>query len=406
VSRGWVIVALVLVVGGVLGTTALPSADVAKSTDTDLQNNRPAALSSISQAEPATASPYLLNGRFLLLNMHGFLFQDDPRDYVENLAYARWMHAGVIRVFATDANRQQPWDGERVGNTIADLAPSLREYDVKLLVALVNNHQPVPGEKSDSVGMMDGYFQHLLPFYEGNWRGAYRTFLRDLISTVRDRGALDVIQAWELGNEIHTQQSPPVVMSFVKDAVAEIRRVDAKTPIYPGSMGVNHLDPWHPESPIARWLYCEAPIDAYTLHAYDWVSRERQGDMPIDWDLDYITATPCPSGRELPVIVEELGASRELDGMYTAADETKRLAQELRQIRFVLDYPQVRGIGAWNGVSPRVVDKGYYDGRRGLTSYGPDDDGSGSCYDPTPLPSPGARCQLEEILRNLPALPQ
>src|SRR5439155_4132669 len=195
-------------------------------------------------------------------------------------------------------------------------------------------------------------------------------------------------------NEIHTQQSPPVVMSFVVDAVAEIRRLDPKTPIYPGSMGANHLEPWHPQSAIARWLYCDAPIDAYTLHAYDWVSREREGDMPINWDLDYITAEPCPSGRQLPVVVEELGASRALDGRYKAEDETERLQQELHQIRFVLDYPQVSGIGVWNGLSPRVVDKGYYDGRRGLTSYGPEGDGSGSCYDPAPLPKPGVRCQL------------
>src|SRR5206468_11955154 len=115
------------------------------------------------------------------------------------------------------------------------------------------------------------------PFFGENWRRAYLPFVTGLISTVRDRDALDVIQAWELGNEIHTQQAPTVVKSFVVDAVAEIRRLDPDTPIYPGSMGANHLEPWYPQSAIARWLYCEAPIDAYTLHAYDWVSREREG---------------------------------------------------------------------------------------------------------------------------------
>ena len=47
------------------------------------------------------------------------------------------------------------------------------------------------------------------------------------------------------------------------------------TPIWPGTMGVHHLQPWTPRSGIARWLYCEAPVDAYTLHAYDWISPER-----------------------------------------------------------------------------------------------------------------------------------
>jgi hypothetical protein len=104
------------------------------------------------------------------------------------------------------------------------------------------------------------------------------------------------------------------------------------------------------------------------------------------------------------VIVEELGASRGLDGLYGAEDEAARLEQELRQIRFVLEYPQVVGLGVWNGLSPRVVDKMYYDNRRGLTSYGPDRDGAGSCYDPAPLPTPAVRCRLEEVLRRLPAL--
>ena len=85
---------------------------------------------------------------------------------------------------------------------------------------------------------------------------------------------------------------------------------------------------------IARWLYCQAPVDAYTLHAYDWVSRQRPGDMPIDWDLDNILPQPCDGGRKLPVIVEELGTSRALSGLYTADDEASRLQQEQRQIAF------------------------------------------------------------------------
>ena len=38
---------------------------------------------------------------------------------------------------------------------------------------------------------------------------------------------------------------------------------------------------------------------------------------------------------------------------------------------------------------------------RGLTSYGARAQGGGSCYDPTPDGAPGARCQLEQSLREL-----
>lgn len=351
------------------------------------------------------SAPQPLNGHFLLLNMHGLLFHEQARDFEENVAYARWMGAGVIRTFATDDNTLKPWSGLKLGNQIADAAPYFRAGGVKLLVVLVNNHRPVPGEVAESAGWVDGYHQLLLPFYTRNWRGAYLTFARELISTVRARGASDVIFAWELGNELHTQQTPPLIVPFISAMVEEIRRIDPVTPIYPGTMGVNHLEPWNVRSEVARWLYCEAPVDAYTLHAYDWVSRERQGDMPIEWDLDYTTYAPCPNGRRLPVIVEELGASRALAGRYSADEVDRRLEQEFRQMRFVLGYNQVKGIGVWSSESPRVVDRTFYDNRRGLTSYGPKADGGGSCYDPRPLPTPGARCQLEQALRNLPALP-
>jgi hypothetical protein len=169
-------------------------------------------------------------------------------------------------------------------------------------------------------------------------------------------------------------------------------------------MGTNHLEPWNPRSSVAQWLYCEAPVAAYTLHAYDWVSRERQGDMPIEWDLDYVTPEPCPTGREIPVIVEELGTSRDLAGLYSSEQADYRLMLEIRQIRFVLAYAQVRGIGAWSGISPRTADRSYHDLRRGLTSYGPGALGGGSCYGLVAA-EPAPRCRLENVLRNLPARP-
>jgi hypothetical protein len=338
-----------------------------------------------------------LNGGFLVVNMHGLLFHERDFDLREDVAYARWLGTGIVRVFATDSNGYRQWDGATVGAHIAELAPLLRANRIQLIVALVNNHRAVPGESS--TGWIDNYFQLLLPFYTTTWRGQYLNFMRGLISTVQARGALDVIYAWELGNELHTPAQPAALIPFVTQAVQEVRALDSVTPILPGTMGANHLEPDNPRSPIARWLYCEAPIDAYTLHAYDWVSPQRQGDMAIQWDLENIIPEPCPSGRKLPVIVEELGTSRALAGVYGYDDEQSRLQQELRQIQFVRSYPQVVGFGVWNGESPRLIDKTFHDSRRGLTSYGPRAEGGGSCYDPMPETRPGVRCQLEQALR-------
>ncbi|HEX2924019.1 MAG TPA: hypothetical protein VHS28_08345, partial [Chloroflexota bacterium] len=92
-------------------------------------------------------------------------------------------------------------------------------------------------------------------------------------------------------------------------------------------------------------------------------------------------------------------------GVYAYDQELKRVAQELKQMRYVLGYSQVIGIGAWNGESPKVVDRSYYDNRRGLTSYGTGAAGGGSLYAPQPEKAAGLRGQLEQILRGLPNLP-
>jgi hypothetical protein len=354
-------------------------------------------VSRISSVDP-------LNGGVVIVNMHGMLFHPAFTDIQEDLSYARWLGSGVIRVFATDSQGLLTWNGQRVGARIADIAPMLRAAHVRVIVALVNNHRAVPNEPPTSSGWMDGYWQLLLPFYTTTWRGAYQSFVSGLISTVNARGALDVIYAWELGNELHTPAQPDAVMPFITNATALVRSLDPATPVLPGTMGANHVEPGNRQSPIARWLYCDAPVDAYTLHAYDWVSRQRPGDMPIDWDLDSIVTEPCPNGRALPIIVEELGTSRGLPGVYSVDDERGRLQQELRQIDFVRGYPQVVGFGVWNGESPRLVDHTFFDTRRGLTSYGSIARGGGSCYDPAPDPGPGVRCQLEQVLRGLRSL--
>ncbi len=349
-----------------------------------------------------------VNGRFLILNMHGGLMHPQLDPVQEDVRYAAWMNAGAIRVFATDSTQGSASDGNWFGNRIADLAPTLRSYDLKLIVALVNNHQEVPGEAKGSVGWKDGYWQHLLPFFTSTWRDNYLDFSRRLIGTVVSRGASDVVLAWEYGNELHTPDDPPVVLGFFDQMYTEIRKLDLNTPIWPGTMGAGHLDQSHNVTPaveVARRLYCEGPIQAYTLHTYDWVDSNNGGDMPIDWDLNFVVPQPCPNGRRLPVVVEELGTSRELPGHYTADDEQGRLQQEIHQLRMVLGYDQVVGIGAWSSESPLSPIR-RHDNRRGLTSYGPNRDGSGSCYPPVADREPtGVRCRLETILRSLPARP-
>lgn len=346
----------------------------------------------------------LVNGRFLILNMHGLLFHERTADIQENIYYANWMNAGVIRVFATDASRSLHWTGGMVAERIVEIAPMLRAGNVKLIVALVNNHQEVPGEDPSSAGWMDGYHQLLLPFYAGNWRMAYKQFASELTWLVKERGARDVIWAWEIGNELHTQQDPPLVLNFVNQAVDLLRQIDDQTPILPGTMGSNHLEPWAEDSEVARTLFCTAPVAAYTLHAYDWRDEYNGGDMPIHYDFKHTVRERCENGRALPVIVEELGTSRELPGQYGAWEEDKRLEAELRQLRYVLSQPSVAAVGAWSAESPRTR-RARHDRHRGLTSYGPDADGSGSCYGAYSENVPGARCQLEQVLRTLPSLP-
>jgi len=346
-----------------------------------------------------------LNGRFLLLNMHGALFHPDVEPVRENVRYAAWMNAGVIRVFATDSAQAGPEDGAWVGSRIADLAPTLREYNIRLIVALVNNHQQVAGERPESVGMKDGYWQLLLPFYTDSWRGVYLDFSRRLIRTVLDRGARDVIFAWEFGNELHSPDNPPQILHFIDDMAAEIRQLDPITPLLPGTMGALHLDPENYNTGLGFKLYCEAPVDAYTLHGYDWLDPERWGDMPIHWDLNYVVTRQCPNGRRLPVIVEELGTSRQLGSIWGPEDEERRFQQEIDELRMVLGHDRVVGVGSWSSESPAVSNR-RFDNRRGLTSYGPARDGSGSCYPAVAAYTvPGIRCRLENVLRNLPAAP-
>ena len=100
-----------------------------------------------------------------------------------------------------------------------------------------------------------------------------------------------------------------------------------------------------------------------------------------------------------------MGTSRSLRDLYGEDQAAERLRLEFAQLRFVLGYPQVVGVGVWSGYSPNVRNRAYFDSRRGLTSYGAEGAGSGSCYVPSPAPIPGIRCELEQALRSLPLLP-
>ena len=91
----------------------------------------------------------------------------------------------------------------------------------------------------------------------------------------------------------------------------------------------------------------------------------RPGDMPINEDLNFVVNQPCANGRRLPVVIEELGTSRELPGVYTASDESGRLDQEIYQLRTFLGYDQVVGIGSWSSESP-LTPIWRHDNRRGL----------------------------------------
>jgi hypothetical protein len=194
------------------------------------------------------------------------------------------------------------------------------------------------------------------------------------------------------------------VLSFMHAMAAEIKKLDPQTMLWPGTMGALHLDPENYRTQMGRRLYCEGPIDAYTLHGYDWLDEVRWGDMPIHWDLQNVVNTPCPNGRRLPVVVEELGTSRSLWSVWNGDNEERRFQQELIQIRMVLGSDQVVGLGPWSSEAPNVHNQ-RFDDHRGLTSYGPIANGWGSCYPPAFETESAYRCRLEQVYRRLPAKP-
>lgn len=337
---------------------------------------------------------HFLNGGCLIANNHELLFL--PLDAVPPaIGYASNLGAKVIRVFCTDASFDYHFlggpvkdqnapeiIGQRVGERIAQIAPWLRGTGIKLIAALANNHRPVPGEKPEAFVFFDKYDQLSEAFYTTLWQDAYARYANAIIRTVVNLGAKDVIFAWEPVNEGHTPYNPPVFLNFFKEVVGFIRAIDNQTMIAPGTMGINHLEPGRPDSPagLEFYRYLHRMGNTFiTLHAYDLRFSNGQvtsaGDMPIHWDMDLLNAHP---EIDLPIIVEEIGTSREA---YSNQDE--RLEAELETIRYLLD-KGAWGFGPWSATNQAK----YGDTRRGPTSF---DD--------------GLREKLEQAYKNLPRRP-
>jgi len=361
-----------------------------------------------SDSVPQTESKYnLLNGGCLIANHHEFLFTNQL--FWEQLAYYEIMGAKVIRAVATDANRLIPgrqWSGVEVGARIVQIAPALRMCGIKLMLAFTNNHCPVPGDAKYAGNRAQvgdptrTYYEILEPWYDAGFRENYLPFVEDVITTVHRFGAQDVIFAWEPGNELHTPLNPEKLLSFYRETTAFIRDLDPETMIASGTMGVNHIDPGHPWSPVAQEVYELEGFDIITLHTYDlildWDSSTGNydravsaGDMPIDWDFQLVKTMNLAK----PVVIEEIGTSRILPPRWHNPDEVQRLVYEAR----LIDYTLRHGAIGWGPWSLTTQGEGIGDGWRGPCSYP-----GTSLFETGGEPTDSARVRIEECYRNLP----
>ncbi|TKJ30102.1 MAG: hypothetical protein CEE40_06115 [Chloroflexi bacterium B3_Chlor] len=364
----------------------------------------------LQESPPQTAPSYeFLNGGCLIANHHEFLFTTDL--FWEQLAYYRIMNAKVIRAMATDANHLIPrqLSGVEVGARIALLAPALRLTGIKLMVALTNNHCPIPGDDKYAGNRAQVgdptrvYYEILEPWFEGGFRENYLPFVKDVITTVQRLGAQDVIFAWEPGNELHTPLNPEKLLSFYRETTAFIKDLDSETLIASGTMGVNHIHPGHPWSPVAQEVYELEGFDIITLHTYDllldWDSSTGHydravsaGDMPIDWDFQLIKAMNL--GK--PVVIEEIGTTGTLRPYWHDPGGLGRLAYETR----VIDYTLRNGAIGWGPWSLTTQGERIGDGYRGPCSYP-----GMSLFETNGQPTDSPRARIEECYRNLPQSP-
>jgi hypothetical protein len=351
-----------------------------------------------------------LNGGCLIANHHELLFTTDL--FWEQLAYYAIMKARVIRAMATDANHLLPGrqlSGAEVGARIALLAPAFRQAGVKLIVALTNNHCPVPGDEKYAgnraqVGDPSRvYYEILEPWFDGGFRENYLPFVGALITTVHKLGAQDVIFAWEPGNELHTPAEPEKLLSFYEEVTAFIKDLDPDTMLASGTMGINHLDPGQPLSPVAREIYQLDAFDFVTLHSYDFILEEDMwtgvcdrimspGDMPTDWDFHLLREL----GSRKPVVIAEMGTSYTLPPWWEAPDQVERLVYEAR----LIDYARINGAVGWGPWSLTTQGERIGDGYRGPCSYP-----GMSLFETGGRPTDSPRARIEECYRSLPLPP-
>ena len=365
----------------------------------------------LSEASAQTAPQYkVLNGGCLLANHHEFLFTTEL--FWEQLAYYGIMNARVIRAMATDANRLlqgRPLTGAEVGARIALFAPALRLAGLKLLLAFTNNHCPVPGDdKYAGTRAQVGdpsrtYYEILEPWFEGGYEENYLPFVQDVITTVQRLGAQDVIFAWEPGNELHTPLNPEKLLNFYREVTSFIKALDPDTLIASGTMGVNHVDPGQPDSSVAREIYQLKGFDIITLHTYDFILERDMwtgkcdrpvspGDMPIDWDFQLLKDLDLNK----PVVIEEIGTTKNLPPYWQNPDQVERLVYEAR----LIDYTVVNGAVGWGPWSLTTQGERIGDGHRGPCSY------SGiSLWETGGQPTDSPRTRIEECYRNLPRPP-
>jgi hypothetical protein len=364
--------------------------------------------SRLREAHAQTGRNYkYVNGGCLIANHHEFLFTTEF--FWEQMVYYIVMDAKVIRAMATDANHLIPGrelSGAEVGARIALIAPALRMLGIKLMVALTNNHCPVPGDTKyagnrPQVGDPSRiYYEILEPWFEGGFRENYLPFIEELITTVRELGALDVIFAWEPGNELHTPSNPATLLDFYREVTSFIKDLDPDTKIASGTMGVNHIDPGQPDSPVAREIYQLPAFDVITLHTYDFILRKdprttqydmpvSPGDMPIDWDFQLLKAMNLSK----PVIVEEIGTSRTSPPWWYDPGALERLIYEAR----LIDYTLANGAVGWGPWSLTTQGERIGDGYRGPCSYP-----GMSLWETNGEPTDSPRARIEECYRNLP----
>jgi endo-1,4-beta-mannosidase len=360
------------------------------------------------QETPHSPEPdyQILNGGCLIANHHEFLFTNEL--FRDQLIYYQIMGVKVIRAFATDANKLTcpSCSGAEVGSRIAQTAPALRETGIKLLIPLTNNHCPVPGDgKYAGVQPQIGdpnrvYYEIMEPWFDGGFRENYFPFVMDLINTLKQKKALDVVFAWEPGNELHTPYHPEKLLAFYEETIAFIKDLDQETPIASGTMGVNHLAPFSPFCQTCQEIYTLEGFDFLTLHTYDlileWSDQTNNfdrvinnGDMPIQWDFELIRRL----GLEKPIIIEEIGTSRSLPPFWNEGDELKKLVSETRMIDFALR----NGAVGWGPWSLTTQGERIGDGYRGPNSYP-----GTSLFQSEGILTDSPRARIEEAYRSLP----